>query len=182
MKTMTSTTTLDKTAESKKGYWTDDEPRGLSVAIAPLGDNNVRISLSSEYWYRVQHFDLSEITIRQAWTKFNSVLKDCGRTLVIYSEPPYNGDEMKDTEEMVRPALMVRPAVHYEVPYLSAKQVDQIYYLLKHSLTTAKTEFSIAHGLCFDTSKGVPIPSKKRKRRRKKPLIVPWQTVEKNLK
>ena len=170
MKTMTSTTTLDKTLESKKGYWTDDEPRGLSVAIVPFGESEVRISLSSEYWYRVQHFDLSEITIRQAWNKFNSVLRDCGRTLVIHTN---EDNEMSETE------CSERPAVHYEVPYLSAKQVDQIYYLLKHSLTTAKTDFSIAHGLCFDTTKGVAIPSKKRKRRKKKMIVQQWQTVEK---
>lgn len=193
---------LNKNQESKKGYWTDDEVRGLSISVTASSEDTARISLSSAYWYRVQHFDLQESTSEEAWRVIRATLKECGRTLVLHA-PPTPAPEREQVEEeeddeeendetaaaaaatnenkdeVVTPA----PGVHYEVPYLSAKQVDQIYYLLKHNLTTEKVGFSISHSIRFDSSKGTLAPSKRRRRRKKKvanrPSPARWQTVGK---
>ena len=142
-------TTLNKPLESKKGYWTDDENRGLSLNVTQLLNDDTRISLSSDHWYRVQHFDLSETSTTEAWRIIKATMKECGRTLIVHPS--------EDQES----------SVHYQVASLSAKQVDQIYYLLKHGLTTANVVFTITHSFMFDTSDGVAAPPKRRRRKKK---------------
>lgn len=174
--------TLNKNQESQKGYWTDGESRGLQICVsnAVVSDGkkaaaSSRISLSSAYWYRVQNFDLPETSAEDAWRVIRSTLKECGRTLVLHAPPLWDEDPEGDAED-VTPI----DGVHYEVPYLSAKQVDQIYYLLKHNLTTVKMRFNITHSISFDARKGVLAPSKRKRRRKKKttqPSPPRWQTV-----
>ncbi len=132
---------IDKTQESKKGYWSDDEPRGISLTVSET-ETGSRISLSSEYWYRVQHFDLTDCDVNGAWQIIQSVASECGRTLVPHLE-------ITDNEEN---------AEYYRVAYLNPKQTDQLYYLLKHSLTTLGIEFVISHTLTFDKTGCVRAP------------------------
>lgn len=166
--------TLNKNHESRKGYWTDNESRGLYLSVT-FTENATRISLSSEYWYRTQHFDLKNCGSDEAWRIIKSLMKECGRTLLSHETNEEEGMS-GDTEDTIEQK-------YYRVPYLSAKQVDQIYYLLKHSLTTENRDFAIAHSIFFDTSKGIAAPVK-RKRRKKKNTSrrqeeVVWQEVKK---
>lgn len=131
---------IDKTKEAKKGYWTNDEHRGFSIVVSPgYEEQTTRISITSEYWYRVQHFDIVCDPDR-AWKLVNDAMSQCGRTLIPAITSTTDGAVI----------------TNYTVAYLNAKQVDQIYYLLKHSLTTANLQFSISHTLGFDTSKSIP--------------------------
>ena len=168
---------VNKDVESEKGYWTDDEPRGLAICVDATTkgmDVNSRISLSSDYWYRVQHFNLGQSTTDEAWKVINAVAKECARTLVLHSaaNKSSSGSEPGNNEEEcskeVKDCDLSTPAVHYCIPSLSVKHVDQIYYLIKHALTKAKMKFTISHGFRFDTSKGVTAPPKRRRRRKKK--------------
>ena len=184
MTDQTTTNTLNKDVEAKKGYWTDDESRGISLYVTATGEDTARISLSSEYWYRVQHFDLSDSSVEDAWKVIKALMKECGRSLVLHAAPiaPVTTtpeDEGENESEIEEEPDAVEPApVHYCAPYLSVKQVDQIYYLLKHALTTAKVNFVISHTIRFDTSCGVAAPPKRRRRRKKKgPAKAQWQTV-----
>jgi hypothetical protein len=162
----TNTCDTDTVEESRKGYWTNDEPRGIAVRIVALDEKAVRISLSSEHWYRVQHFDI-EGSPNSAWRLLIDVIgKQCGRSLkVVHAEGTANA---------------AAPTVdYYQVGNLNAKQVDQLYYLLKHTLTTAGVSFSIAHSFTFNTSvPGIPFlsetsnvaGSKRNRRKRRHPL------------
>jgi len=169
------TNTLNKILESKKGYWTDEEPRGLMLNVTPTGETSARISLSSDYWYRVQHFTLPDSSTDDAWKVIKTVMKECGRSLVLHAPPTTektekteNQEEQEDKSPDHSETKKEAPvAVHYSTPYLSAKQVDQIYYLLKHALTTAKIPFVISHSLLFDTSNGIAAPPKRRRRRKR---------------
>ena len=160
--------TLDKTQESKNGYWTDDEPRGITVAVGNTRvDGACRISLMSEYWWRVQHFTVSDCNTGKVWGIVKQVMKDCGRSLVPYAV----GEKDQESETDDRP-------VYYSVPYLSNKQVDQLYYLLKHSLTTNRLDFALSHGVRFPSYDGIVAPKKRRKRRKKPGRVQPgygWQ-------
>lgn len=190
MSTTTFTHVIDKALETKKGYWTDDEPRGIAVRLVAVDEKFVRISLSSDYWYRVQHFDI-ECCPNKAWRLVIDVIsKECGRTLFpVYSykaasteveEVTVEGDETEsgDQEMIIETAQGLKAATvkYYSVAYLNAKQVDQLYYLLKHALTTAGVPFVIAHSFAFDTStpsillcdgQGQPDPKKTRRRRKR---------------
>ena len=139
---------IDKLKEAKKGYWTDDEARGISIRVSAIGEDTTRISVSSDYWYRVQHFDVDAASCNstKAWQVIQTVMKECGRTLIpITTEVTVVNDEDNEstTEEIVE---------YYNVAYLNTKQVDQLYYVLKHELTTAKYPFVISHTFSFDTS------------------------------
>lgn len=95
----------------------------------------------SEYWYRVQHFDLTTCNVTNAWQIIQDVSEACGRSLVPHVSA--NCDTVK----------------YYRIAYLNAKQTDQIYYLLKHSLTTLGIVFTISHTFLVDTSQSVPFPN-----------------------
>jgi hypothetical protein len=134
---------IDKLKEAKKGYWTDDEARGISIRVSAIGEDTTRISVSSDYWYRVQHFDVDAASCNstKAWQVIQTVMKECGRTLIPVTTDVTLEDE--STDEIVE---------YYNVAYLNTKQVDQLYYLLKHELTTANYPFVISHTFSFDTS------------------------------
>jgi hypothetical protein len=181
------TQTLNKTLESKKGYWVDDEPRGLLISVQGC-DDEARISLSSDYWYRVQHFSLPQSSTDDAWKVIRSVMRECGRTLVLHAPIEEEDTKEKDEEEEHNDQDndqeeddTTSTPVHYSVPYLGPKQVDQIYYLIKHALTTAQMKYSISHSIRFDTSRGIAAPPKRRRRRKKKsrPQTPAWQTIGK---
>ena len=141
----------NKRKESSAGYWTDKETRGLSLCIKNL-DAKVRVSVSSEYWYRVQHFDLTNTIAKNIWNIIKLVMKDCGRMLIAIH------DESKAEANSI---------LFYRLDNLSEKQTNQIYYLLKHAFTKNKLEFTISHTLRFDTSiPSLIMPKKKRRRRR----------------
>lgn len=147
---------LDKNQESKKGYWTDDESRGISLVVTHSTNNEAgsKISLSSEYWYRVQHFDLPECQVAKAWQVILDVAKACGRTLVPHTIEENDADANELEEgEVAEPTIE-----YYRISYLNPKQTDQLYYFLKHSLTTMGTPFVISHTFTFDTTNCVPAP------------------------
>lgn len=180
---------LNKEQESKKGYWTDEEPRGLLLKVLEKGEEGSRISLSSEYWYRVQHFDLIDTTPNEAWRMVRSVMKECGRTLVphmvdiaIDLSQGVDPDAEPDTDRNNQQEQSAEESVvqYYRIAYLNDKQVNQLYYLLKHSLTTEGKAFKIGHTLSFAGEKKpcIPLPPKRRrKRRRGKPTNNTWQSV-----
>jgi hypothetical protein len=167
-----SNTHIDKIKEAKKGYWTDDESRGLSIRVSANADHT-RISVSSEYWYRVQHFDVNagECNSTKAWQVIQTVMKECGRSLipVTFEVGTTTEEGTEETDEITE---------FYSVAYLNAKQVDQLYYLLKHELTKANYPFVISHTFSFDTTgESVLAPAsvlaesqgqKKNRRRRKR--------------
>lgn len=179
---------LNKEMESKKGYWTDGEARGLSIAVI-ADETGTRISLSSGHWYRVQHFELCATSSTDAWRILKTTIKDCGRTLVAATQG--EADDHSETEnegELLdlgeHPLLETKANNrYYEIAHLSAKQVDQIYYLIKHALTTANAPFVISHSLRFDTTHATAAPGKRRRRRKKrisKAAQPQWQTVVRN--
>lgn len=134
--------------EMAKGYWTDNSIGYLDVAVTMCTTENEQpktisstILLSSNYWYRVQRFTLNDDT---AWMWVRALLRECGRTL---PEPQSSGGYI------------------YRISNLSLQQANQMYYLLKHSLTSAKIIFTLSHSLTFDANTTVAPPKQKKNRR-----------------
>jgi hypothetical protein len=160
-------------AEESKGYWTEGSSGYLDIAVIEVYDVAIKSSsesensstttlggasdvdtplikssailLSSGYWYRVQHFELTDGT---AWSWLKTLLRECGRKL----PEPLGGAE-NDIN------------VVYRIGNLSLQQVNQMYYLLKHSLTSAKVPFTLAHSLTM-TAGTVAAPKPKKAHRR----------------
>jgi hypothetical protein len=140
-----------ETAEQSKGYWSDNSAGYLDVAVSVEYANDTRdaiqtstILLSSNYWYRVQHFRLTD---GSAWNWLKALLRDCGRKL-----PELAADVT---------------AFVYRIGNLSLQQVNQMYYLLKHSLTSAKVTFTLAHSLTMINNHTITIPAPKSKKNRR---------------
>ena len=150
----TDTTTANVTnAENEKGYWDEENNAvGLFIAVYNQGDAeepSVSIALSSSHWYRVQYFNVTGCGSNRAWKILRGLMRECGRTLI--------GHAISDGE----------PFSYYEVPALSEKKVNQIYYLLKHRLTTEKLSFHISHGVIFNRN-GIKAPPKRRRKKHRK--------------
>lgn len=140
--------------EQSKGYWSEHSTGYLDIAVSVLYADETRtleaiqsstILLSSNYWYRVQHFRLTDGT---AWTWLKALLRECGRKL-----PELNNNE--------------NTAFVYRIGNLSLQQVNQMYYLLKHSLTSAKVPFLLAHSLVMIGNNTVTVPAPKSKKNRR---------------
>lgn len=210
---------INKKREAKKGYWKDNEPRGLYLRVVCKEKKNqeqqkqeeesnetelhaknnrytICVSLNSEYWYRVQHFDLDDCSIRKVWAIIKDVTRECGRTLVPHTreESIRNSDnnievnddnlEKQDTNDKQEETKTQSVVEYYRIAYLSPMQVNQLYYLFKHAFTKNGLSFSIRHTIGFDTStdKCVKPPKKRRQRRRRRrrtqqPATASWQYV-----
>lgn len=141
--------------EASKGYWTNDTPGYLDIAVLASG----AIVLSSCYWYRVQIFQLSleekeddKKPTAECWNFVKALLRECGRKLPT---------EWRGV---------------YTLTNLSLQQTNQIYYLLKHNLTSSKVDFELHYGLFIDKSNTVVCPPKAKKRRlrnRKGKITIP---------
>lgn len=183
------TTTIE--TEQAKGYWTEGSSGYLDIAVSVTYsdsnvvvktpnvatdasdvtiDNNIETSaivLSSNYWYRVQHFKLTDDS---AWSWIKTLLRECGRKL------PTDCLSTSTTNAFI-----------YRVGNLSLQQVNQMYYLLKHALTSAKVPFQIEHTLLMVSPNMITIPAPKPKKNRRarrnknaKPLNAAddvWQVV-----
>lgn len=163
MSAETTEATITKNQESLKGYWTDDEARGISLLVTKRGEATTRISLSSEYWYRVQHFDVLDTEVNTVWKLIKElIINECGRTLVPHvRKETVAGEEEGEIVEK-------QTVEYYRVSNLSAKQVDQLYYLLKHTLTKSGLTFALAHSFFggMDTNHSIPVPKKRRRKKR----------------
>ena len=144
---------VNNDAEQSKGYWSEHSTGYLDVAVSVVyadatcsleAIQSSTILLSSNYWYRVQHFQLTDAS---AWTWVKALLRDCGRKL------PDLGD--------------ANAAFVYRISNLSLQQVNQMYYLLKHSLTSAKVPFILAHSLAMISANTITIPAPKSKKNRR---------------
>jgi hypothetical protein len=133
--------------EASKGYWTDGHSGFLDIAVLAdsTDDENVSIVLSSNHWYRVQMFDLDGQTCAIAWNYIKALLRECGRKL------PFVSDEQQFI---------------YRITNLCLQQVNQMYYLLKHSLTSGKISFTISHSLTFPYKKPTVVAPKPKQHRR----------------
>ena len=144
--------------ENTKGYWTEDPAGFLDFAVISDTDGPL-IVLSSKFWYRVQYFKLAQTCdTATAWTYVKTLLKQCGRTL-----PPVTANETGNV---------------YRITNLSLQQANQMYYLLKHSLTSENVEFQLRHSFSLDAASTLPAPVElKKKNRRKRPNKSGWQVV-----
>ena len=159
-----STTEQTPDAETSKGYWTENSPGYLDIAVIvkSTGNNDndgekIRsIVLSSGYWYRTQCFEVED-----AWGHVKTLLRECGRKL-----------PMTPDQEYV-----------YRLGNLSAQQVNQMYYLLKHKLTSGKIPFTISHSLSIDVTNTEKMPTSKahRRLRRNKNRQIVENNVWKNI-
>jgi len=136
--------------EASKGYWTNDTPGYLDIAVLASG----AIVLSSCFWYRVQIFQFDEDSTKstECWNFVKALLRECGRKL-----PTPENDV-------------------YRLTNLSLQQTNQIYYLLKHNLTSSKVNFELHYTVFFDTTNAVICPPKAKKRRlrnRKGKITIP---------
>lgn len=148
----------DSDIEASKGYWTDNTNGYVDIAVLHSG----AIALSSGHWYRVQKFQLPNTNDEQqteCWTFVKQLLKECGRKLPVPSDDGV-----------------------YRITNLSSQQANQMYYLLKHNLTSAKAEFELRYGLFIDGSETVKCPPMKKKRRLRSkrgkisvPAVNEWQ-------
>lgn len=161
---MTETTDTTKLAEivgfmtkpeNTKGYWTENPTGFIDFAVISQEDGPL-IALGSKYWYRIQYFKLSEdCNTAAAWNHVKALLKQCGRTLPV----------TEDTNNV------------YRVSNLSLQQANQMYYLLKHSLTSEGIEFSLQHSFSLDVASTLPAPVEQKKKRRKRPNKNAWKVV-----
>lgn len=148
-----SVSNVSNDGEQSKGYWSEHSAGYLDVAVSVLYANDTleaiqssTILLSSNYWYRVQHFQLTD---GSAWTWLKALLRECGRKL-----PDLNNDN-------------AATAFVYRIGNLSLQQVNQMYYLLKHSLTSAKVPFLLAHSLVMISNNTITVPAPKSKKNRR---------------
>ena len=142
--------------EDQKGYWTADEKRGLHISVESREGTGAKIILSSDYWYRIQQFNIATLPAIAWKVVWEVVHGECGRTLV---------PTLSDDEEVK----------YYSIKNLNVKQVDQVYYLLKHALTKNNIQFEITHPLLRFASELEPLDppmfgatalNQKRRRRR----------------
>jgi hypothetical protein len=149
MNTVTIDTILTSNSkpEDSKGYWTAESTGFINFAILSETEGPM-IALASNHWYRIQYFQLqNDFEAETAWTLVKNLLKQCGRTL------PTASDENL-----------------YRLGNLSLPQANQMYYLLKHSLTSEGIEFALKHSFTLNALCTIPAPidiKKKRKRRGK---------------
>lgn len=161
---MTETTDTTKLAEivgfmtkpeTTKGYWTENPTGFIDFAVISEADGPL-IALSSKYWYRVQYFKLAEDSdTATAWNYVKRLLRECGRSL---------------------PALSSIEAV-YRIGNLSLQQANQMYYLLKHSLTTEGIDYSLQYSFSLDAAGALPAPIEHKRKRRRRRNKNAWKAV-----